>query len=560
MPRPGNCTMIQTMRTVFVAVVTGIVLVLAACGPGGDESEAAAFADFADERVAPAAPAAAPAPAAPALSSRPSIVSGAPDFDFGLKAPAAPAPAATAGRVAGGAPSFSEEAVAEVIAQQRIIVRTVDLQLEVTDVPSALDAVADLAEEVGGWTVSSNRSRKHRGSISVRVPAARLDEAVLRLRKIAVDVESEVSTSQDVTDEYVDLTARLQNLQATERALLTLLDRAEQVEDALKVQQSLTQVQGDIESLQGRIKLLEQTSAFSLINVGLELESAEMFVNAGEDQTAGVGEFVRFRAFFKPPEGIDEFLVTWDFGDGSRIITTDRTAPTADEDTRVTATVTHQYHDDRDSPFFADVEIKGTGEAGVAEGRDILIVTVTRVPTVQVFAGESVIVEEDEEVQFSGSFTRPEGVTGVEYAWDFGDGSQPVTSTAPVGVTVAEASHVYADHRPFPYTATLTITAQSDAGEVEASGALSVRVLKGEGWVIAGWSLGNQGKTAVRTLSAVGQGIATALIWVAIFSPAWAVAVLVAVLSWRRIRGRAPRAARGPEPSPVPSESPEDPH
>ena len=72
-----------------------------------------------------------------------------------------------------------------------------------------------------------------------------------------------------MTDEYYDIQARLTNLEATEGALIKLLDRAEKVEDALSIQQSLSEVQEDIERLQGRIKLLEQTAAYSLINVSL---------------------------------------------------------------------------------------------------------------------------------------------------------------------------------------------------------------------------------------------------------------------------------------------------
>ena len=67
-----------------------------------------------------------------------------------------------------------------------------------------MDAVGALAREMGGWVVSTNRAEKHRGFVAVRVPAARLDETVGRLRAIAADVVSEISSSRDVTDEYVD--------------------------------------------------------------------------------------------------------------------------------------------------------------------------------------------------------------------------------------------------------------------------------------------------------------------------------------------------------------------
>ena len=153
------------------------------------------------------------------------------------------------------------------VAQRRIIVRTVEMALEVPDVAESVDAVGDMADELGGWVVSSDRSRRHLGSVSVRVPAERLDEAIERLRGMASEVNAEVSTSRDVTDEYIDTTGRLKNLKATESALIALLGRTGQVDDLLKVQQELTRVLEQMEQLQGRIKFLEQTSAYSLINV-----------------------------------------------------------------------------------------------------------------------------------------------------------------------------------------------------------------------------------------------------------------------------------------------------
>ena len=431
----------------------------------------------------------------------------------------------------------SSETHAQLVNQERIIVRTVEATIVVTDVQGSMDRITALARELGGWVVSTNRFEKHRGFISFRVPAEALDKATARLREMAVEVKAEVSDSRDVTDEYFDLRARLDNQEATEEALLKLLGRAETVEAALKVQQTLTGVQEEVERLQGKIKLLEETSAFSLVSVNLELEPVDMAVEEIVDKTTGVGERVRFRAFFKPPEGIEDFSYTWDFGDGESI-RGHQTAPTEKEDTRVAATVTHRYRDEEDSPYIVQFEIQGSGEAGAAEGDTILMVEVTRIPDIVVFAGESIAVDEGEEVEFSGSFTRPPGLNEVEYRWDFGDGSEPATGMLGVGITTAVATHVYEHHRPFSYQATLTITAESEAGTVEDSSSLNVRVREMPGWVITGLSFSDQGKTAVRTLSAVGQGALIGVIWVAILSPAWLVVGGGGYWLIRRYKGR----------------------
>ena len=109
------------------------------------------------------------------------------------------------------------------------------MRLTVADIAAAVDAVADLAVDAGGWVVNSDRSASHGGSISIRVPAETLDDTIRRLRQLALKVESETSSSQDVTDEYVDIQSRLTGLRATEARLLEIMAQAESVKDALSV-------------------------------------------------------------------------------------------------------------------------------------------------------------------------------------------------------------------------------------------------------------------------------------------------------------------------------------
>jgi hypothetical protein len=76
-------------------------------------------------------------------------------------------------------------------------------------------------------------------------------------------------SGDDVTEEFVDLSSRLRNLEATRDRLLELLARADQVEDALQVNQALSDVQGQIEQIQGRMKYLRESAAFSTISAEL---------------------------------------------------------------------------------------------------------------------------------------------------------------------------------------------------------------------------------------------------------------------------------------------------
>ena len=487
------------------------------------------------------------APAAPAAMSERVVVEKEVVKEVELTAQAKSAPAGLTGS------NGSTQTQAQLVSQRRIIIRTVNMSIVVDQIQAAIDDISELADGIGGWVVSTDRSQKHAGNVSIRVPAADLDSAIEALREMASDVESEISTSQDVTDEYFDLQSRLTNQQATEAALIRLLDRAENVEHALAVQRELSNVQENVERLLGRIKLLEETSAYSLITVYLSLAPVTMAVDAGPDQSVAVGAPLRFKAAFTPPEGMDQHNITWDFGDGSQPIVIGRTAPTTMEGERVTATVTHSYDDPNDSPFIAQIRISSFGESGVAEGEDTLIVTVSETPTIEVFAGErDYRVLQNEVVELSGSFTRPPGLSNVRYQWDFGDGSPPEEGELAEGITRVDTTHVYTDYRSSSYRVKFTITADSAVGEIVSSHEIRALVQEDPGLIVGGFDVGDNAKTAVRTLSLVLSGLTTVAIWVGIFGIIWVPLVVVVVIIIRRnrrIRSESPRPQRShPEP------------
>ena len=156
---------------------------------------------------------------------------------------------------------------------ERKIVRTGQITLEVEDIANALDDVATLASQLGGYVVSSHKyvhEGKTSGSIAIRIPVNRFDEAFDKLRDLGISVPYENTQARDVTEEYVDLEARLRNLEATEAQYLALLEKAEEVEDMLKVQRELSNVREAIERIEGQMKYLERTSEMALIEVSLE--------------------------------------------------------------------------------------------------------------------------------------------------------------------------------------------------------------------------------------------------------------------------------------------------
>ena len=198
----------------------------------------------------------------------------------------------------------------------RMIVRTAEMSLVVNDVAVALDQITKLAEGSGGYVVSSTRWKEDErlvGIISIRVPAESFGKAMETLRELAVDVTHEDTSSQDVTEEYVDLSAKLHNLEATEEQLLRLMEKAETVEDMLNVQLELSKTRGEIEQTKGRMQYLERTSATSLIRV--QLNQAQLDVNfTALKRTVKEGEKVEFEV--RVSGGFAPYSYEWDFGDG----------------------------------------------------------------------------------------------------------------------------------------------------------------------------------------------------------------------------------------------------
>ena len=166
-----------------------------------------------------------------------------------------------------------------------MIVRTGEMSLVVKDVTQGCNDIARLAARLNGYVVSSQISGEEeemRGWISIRVPDEKFDQALTELRNLAVRVKSESTNSQDVTEEYIDLESRLKNAEATEKQYLALLEKAVDVEDILRIYESLSQVRQEIEQIKGRMQYLERTASMSSISVQLEPQAtAKPLVHAG---------------------------------------------------------------------------------------------------------------------------------------------------------------------------------------------------------------------------------------------------------------------------------------
>lgn len=179
----------------------------------------------------------------------------------------------------------------------RIVIKNASLDIIVEKPPEVMDAIGKMAEDMGGFIVSANLYQTQlasgvevpRASITIRVPAARLDEAMGRIEgQSDRPVENKTINSQDVTQEYTDLQSRLKNLEATETQLVKIMEEANKTEDVLRVYNEITRVREEIEVTKGRIQYFDQSARLSSISVNILPQEAVQPLSVGGWQPVGV--------------------------------------------------------------------------------------------------------------------------------------------------------------------------------------------------------------------------------------------------------------------------------
>jgi PKD repeat protein len=226
-----------------------------------------------------------------------------------------------------------------------MVVRTGNMQLVVSDVSQALDNIVNIARDNGGYVVTSQKwkeGERNLGTISIRVLAENYDKSVAALRTLAMSVISESTSSQDVTQEYVDLDSRVKNLEATETQLLKIMGTATKTEDILSIQRELTNVRGQIEQTKGRMQYLQRTSSTSLIDIKLNEAVLDLKFSADKVRV-DADEAILFTS--QVTGGFAPYNYLWDFGDGN---------------TSVDRSPTHSYKD----PGVYTVTLKITDDKG----------------------------------------------------------------------------------------------------------------------------------------------------------------------------------------------------
>ena len=183
-------------------------------------------------------------------------------------------------------------------AQIRMVIKNASLSIVVEEPAATMDMISSLADDLGGYVVSSNLYRTQtesgldipQGSITIRVPAETLDQALEEIKSGAGQVLSENVSGQDVTQEYTDLGSRLKNLERAEEQLVEILEASYDTDDVLSVYNRLVDIREQIEVIKGQMKYYEQSAAMSAISVHIQANEAVQPLKIGNWQPVGVAK------------------------------------------------------------------------------------------------------------------------------------------------------------------------------------------------------------------------------------------------------------------------------
>ncbi len=175
----------------------------------------------------------------------------------------------------------SEQTQNAPVVVERKIIRNADLTLEANSPEETQQKISSIVESKGGFVVESTQSisdvqatTRDTVSMTIRVPAEKFDETLNEIRKNSNRVIVETVKGEDVTEEFIDIEARLKTKKALEEQFLEIMKRSNSVEDALNVQRELAEVRGEIEQIEGRKRFLENQASLSTIKIKLQSPTA----------------------------------------------------------------------------------------------------------------------------------------------------------------------------------------------------------------------------------------------------------------------------------------------
>ena len=185
-------------------------------------------------------------------------VTGCAQYEMGGGAPGARAVEKSATK----APDASD------VRADRMLIWTARLSVEVWNVPKAVADATALAERLGGYVEQKSDSAEDSASLTLRIPVKAFKDSLAGFEALGTVTHRSVQ-AEDVTEQYVDVEARLKNKAALRDRLKQLLDKATVVTDVLAIETELNRVQSDLDSMEARIKTLKGRVDYATVHLDL---------------------------------------------------------------------------------------------------------------------------------------------------------------------------------------------------------------------------------------------------------------------------------------------------
>lgn len=165
----------------------------------------------------------------------------------------------------------SESVFSDTAEFERKVITTSDISLKVANVSDTMDTITGITLSSGGFVSRSSINAYdsgERGYMTIRIPQGDFEPVMSELKTLG-RVTSLETSGQDVTEEYIDLSARVNILNSQETRLLEILNMTTTVEEVLDVERELGRVRGEIESITGRLKYLDNMVDLATININI---------------------------------------------------------------------------------------------------------------------------------------------------------------------------------------------------------------------------------------------------------------------------------------------------
>lgn len=163
---------------------------------------------------------------------------------------------------------------------ERKVIREGEIYFECRDVQETETFLKNEVKNVKGYI--SNESANSYGErterrLSIRVPSDQLDGLIEKIQSHAVRIENTNIRSEDVTEQFIDVEARLKTKKELETRYHSLLQQAKNVDEILRIERELSNIRGEIESFQGRLNYLSDRTSMSTLNVTFFVEGQKAF-------------------------------------------------------------------------------------------------------------------------------------------------------------------------------------------------------------------------------------------------------------------------------------------